>query len=161
MNRISERYFIFDLLSFTSDIYRCDNDARSFLDLDCLLTIYRTSFSLTTPSFDTHHTSQLTSATTMFGSRNIPDNFVGTNGDWYGTDGEYPAGMMWEGTMFTAGRNEVIWGPQDPLEVIGRRSCQSSTCILHLLTTYSRQPALLAIRIRLLTTHSSKSFRQG
>lgn len=53
---------------------------------------------------------------------NTPNRPSGTNDDWHGSDVGYPPGMLWEGTVFPSGRDERIWGPQDPLDIIGRKT---------------------------------------
>ncbi|KZM20003.1 hypothetical protein ST47_g8827 [Ascochyta rabiei] len=51
----------------------------------------------------------------------MPDTDIppGTNGPWHALDADYPAGMIWEGTMFAPGRDEAVWRRQDALEVVG------------------------------------------
>jgi hypothetical protein len=50
------------------------------------------------------------------------NDVTATNDDWNGDEVGYPAGMLWEGSMFPSTRRaERIWGPQDPLEVIRRK----------------------------------------
>ncbi|KAH6633525.1 hypothetical protein C7974DRAFT_452885 [Boeremia exigua] len=41
-----------------------------------------------------------------------------TNDNWNGKDSGYPAGMSFEGSFFPRGRDEKVWGPEDPLEVV-------------------------------------------
>lgn len=56
----------------------------------------------------------------MSNSNDDPDDPSSTDRNWYGADENYPAGMTWEGSMFPSGHDEDIYGPHDPLEVVGR-----------------------------------------
>jgi hypothetical protein len=64
----------------------------------------------------------------------------GTNDDW--NNGNYLAGMIWEGSVFqSTSRDEHAWGPQDPLDRVGRK-IHTSSHYISLLTALQHQDLL-------------------
>lgn len=58
----------------------------------------------------------------MSNSENNINDLRGTNDHWSGIEANYPAGIILEHDMFPLGRDSRLWGLQDPLDVVGRKS---------------------------------------
>ena len=70
------------------------------------------------------HGSTATDDVSFTNQDTIIGEVIATNGDW--EQAGYPAGMLMEGSMFPpTARDPRYWGPQDPLDYIGRM-CLSS-----------------------------------
>lgn len=49
------------------------------------------------------------------------NDFRGTNDQWSGIETDYPAGMILENNIFPPSHDVQVWGPENPLDVVGRK----------------------------------------